>query len=63
MNAIKQMQENRAQAQREFQALGYVFEPAVSTDGLSVSEYQDLTTLQVGESTYLGEIGDVVRVA
>lgn len=63
MNAIKQMQENRLNAQNKFKELGFVFEPAFNVDGLSVNDYNDLSELEVGESTYVGEIGDVVRIA
>lgn len=66
MNPIKKMQEMREQAQREFEALGYVFEPAITKESLSlmsVSELRDMGELQVGESTYLFDIGDATRTA
>jgi len=64
MNIIKEMQEKRNQAQREFEKLGYVFEPPINADELgqmSVAELRDMGELQVGESTYIFDIGDVTR--
>jgi len=66
MNQIQKMQEMHAQALREFKSRCFVFDPALGDEWLaqmSVSELQDLGELQLGESTYLFDIGDTTRTA
>jgi hypothetical protein len=62
-NPIAEMRKRRDQKQIELTNLGYTFSPSISFDDLSVGEMTDLAELQIGQSTYVGEIGDVTRTA
>ena len=66
MNPIAEMRKRNEIKKAELEALNFTFEPAISLDGLSYGEMEDLAALQIGESTFAGAAGeecDVTRVA
>ena len=55
--------EMRDQKQAELEALGFTFDKTFSLNDLSRDELTDLSELQIGETTYIFESGDVARIA
>lgn len=61
MNPIKIIREKHAAMKLEFEKYGFVFDPSVNPDDLSVGEMRDLLALEIGESTFTDQ--DVKRIA
>lgn len=62
MNPIAEIRKRQAERRAELEKLNYTFSPVVSFEDLSAGEMRDLAELEVGESTYIGDYGDVTRV-
>ena len=63
LNPIAEMRKLHAQKLEALTILGYTFQPSISLESLSGGEMDDLAVLEIGQSTYIGEIGDVTRTA
>jgi hypothetical protein len=66
MNPLTEIKNRQAQKRAELEALNFTFSPAISFDGISIGEMEDLAALQIGESTFAGASGeecDVTRIA
>lgn len=66
MNPLTEMKKKNEIKRAELVALNFTFSPAISLDGLSFGEMEDLAALEIGESTFAGAAGeecDVTRIA
>ena len=66
MTLLKIARQQREIKRAELEKLGYTFSPIIEFGNLSVDELDDLSALNVGESTFIiiGDIGcDITRTA
>lgn len=63
MNMIAEARKRREAKRIELEALNFTFSPVISFENLSMDEMNDLSDLQIGETTYIIDCGDVTRTA
>jgi hypothetical protein len=64
MNMMEETKKRQAEKRAELISTGYVFEPVINDkiNEMSIDELDDLMALQIGDETYIIDIGDVRRV-
>lgn len=64
MNHIDRMKEIRNQrAEKAAELKNFAFSATINFENLSINELDDLLALNVGESTYIFNQGDVTKIA
>lgn len=58
---MKEVAAKRDAKKQEILSLGYHFSASIDFDALSLGELTDLADLQIGDQTYIGDVGDVTR--
>lgn len=63
MNSLAEARKRREVKRIELEAMNLKFSPEITFENMSMDEMDDLAALNIGETTYTFDFGDVTRTA